>query len=192
MREGVHIPLKQMLSSYGCYSCRYRVRGHCQGTRSGGSEALWVSVAVEATAVWSRLISIREYSYRVTVSTVCVRFVSPEKRKAAVSTQRWTALCALLLLVGMGYKQLSWLDRIAARLPAGTLACECFADRTTHAAPMPPNTKSLAQRSRTVPMPIDLRSHAHSSPCARDSSLLLALTLVTAAICRQVTKVHQG
>ena len=43
--------LKQMLSSYGCYSCRYRVRGHCQGTRSGGSEALEVSVAVEATAV---------------------------------------------------------------------------------------------------------------------------------------------
>ena len=50
---------------------RYRVRGHCQGTRSGGSEALEVSVAVEATAVWSRLISICEYSYRVTVSTWC-------------------------------------------------------------------------------------------------------------------------
>ena len=63
--------LKQMLSSYGCYSGRYRVRGHCQGTRSGGSEALEVSVAVEATAVWSRLISICEYSYRVTVSTWC-------------------------------------------------------------------------------------------------------------------------
>ena len=62
--------LKQMLSSYGCYSCRYRVRGHCQGTRSGGSEALEVSVAVEATAVWSRQRSICEYCYRVTVSTV--------------------------------------------------------------------------------------------------------------------------
>ena len=60
--------LKPMLSSYGCYSCRYRVRGHCQGTRSGGSEALEVSVAVEATAVWSRLIP-RAYTHLVTYHT---------------------------------------------------------------------------------------------------------------------------
>ena len=65
------VALKPVLSSYGCYSCRYRVRGLVViGSRSGGSEALEVSVAVEATAVWSRLISLCEYSYLVGVSTI--------------------------------------------------------------------------------------------------------------------------
>ena len=65
--------LKPMLSSYGCYSGRYRVRGLVfQGTRSGGSEALEVPVAVEATAVLSRWESLYGYSYRVTVSTIIV------------------------------------------------------------------------------------------------------------------------
>ena len=49
---GFVLSLKPVLSSYGCYSCRYRVRGRVfRGRGAEGSEALEVSVAVEATAV---------------------------------------------------------------------------------------------------------------------------------------------
>ena len=85
--------MKQVLSSYGSYGYGPCAWSCWTGTRSGGSEALEVSTAVEAVAVLSRLDIISRYTW-ITDS------FNGKRCQTAVSC---------VMCVGYGYGRGAWL-----------------------------------------------------------------------------------